>query len=148
MGMAALSGEVVGRLAVWTGRLGEVHSLVNQLANTLFSSLNGDLHDLRITQPRSSFERIVDVGGDRVVFMQHDGYAALSIQRVALRKHALGDHRHAQVRRHMQGETQAGRAAADDEHIKLMLSSHGARARVGSESAAGISGSMGAFIRI
>jgi hypothetical protein len=123
-GVSAFPGQVEFRLALaaWLAR--ERHPEVRQPVDRLGALAHGEAHDLRLVEAGPGLQGVLDMRVDGIPGTGDGGDAALGIQCAALLQPALGEHGHLQVLGQLQGQSQAGATAADDQDIKRICWCH------------------------
>ncbi len=118
--VAALAREVVvveRAVAAWLGQAGEGHALVDQPGDGLATALDRETHRRFVAQTGTGHQGVRDVRFHRILVTQHGRHAALGVQAGALGERPLGQDAHRHLVRQAQGQAQARRPAADDEHL-------------------------------
>ena len=103
---------------------GKGHTHLAQPGNRRGGVFHGEAGGLQITQAGSGHQGVVHVGCVAVAFGQHGGDAALRPVARPVGNAAFGDHRHPVGGRQVQRGGQAGQAAADDQHVKVVGLGH------------------------
>ncbi|MNM74836.1 hypothetical protein D3C81_866010 [compost metagenome] len=88
---------------------------------------DGEAHRVLAAQAGAGGQGVLHVRFDVVAVVEYPGHAALRPVGRAAGQVALAQHGHAQVGRQVEGQGQAGAAAADDEDVVLIVLAHGRR---------------------
>ncbi|MNE36913.1 hypothetical protein D3C80_1307470 [compost metagenome] len=105
--------------------------MVDQPLDGFAAVLDGETHRILAAQAGAGGEGVLHVRFDVVAVVEYRRHAALGPVGRAAGEVALAQHGHAQVRRQVEGEGQAGAAAADDQYVVLIVLAHVRRSAVG-----------------
>jgi hypothetical protein len=93
--------------------------LVGQPQDVLGPLARADLDDLALAEPVADPQRVLDVGGHAVVWIERPGHAPLRVGGVGVGGGALGRHHHPAVGRRPQREGQPGQPRPDHQVVGL-----------------------------
>ncbi len=117
VGVAALAGQVPGDPGGGIGGGGEGDPLFLQPADGGRPAGDDLAHHLLLAQARTRRQRIGDVGFDGILGGEHRGNSALRVEGAAVFKFTFGNQADRMVFGEVQGEAEAGGAAADDQDV-------------------------------
>ena len=124
--MATLAREVkvVGLAAVFASLAGKGHALLHQPADGIPAVSDNLTYRIFVAQAAAGDQGVLDMGIYGVGIVEHCRYTTLGPEGRAFGKLALAQYGHPQIAGQVQGEGQAGSAAADDQYVVLALLRH------------------------
>ena len=115
-GVTTFTGEV--ELGGVVGAARELHTALHQFLQARRSLFDTDANSFGIVETVAGDDRVFDVRGEAVVFVDDDRDAALRPARIAIEAVTLGDNRDATVLGELESGGESGGAGAENEDIK------------------------------
>ena len=116
--------KVVGLAAVFPALAGEGYTLLYQPADGIPAVTDNLADRVLVAQAAAGDQSVLDMGIHGVGIVEHCRYATLGPESRAFGELALAQDGYSQVAGQVQGEGQAGSAAADDQYVVLALLGH------------------------